>query len=70
MHHLRAVWMIPLCHILIQKKSIIVSSVTEILRINFIQLQSILMKHLSSYLRMNILINSILNLGYGFTPPW
>ena len=48
MHHLRVVWMIPLCHILIQKKSIIVSSVTEILRINFIQLQSILVKHLTS----------------------
>ena len=54
--------MIPLCHILIQKKIIIVSSVTEILHINVIQLQSILMKHLSSYLRMTILINSILNL--------
>ena len=40
--------MIPLCHILIQKKSIIVSSVTEILRINFIQLQSTLVKHLTS----------------------
>ena len=62
--------MIPLCHILIQKKIIIVSSVTEILHINVIQLQSILMKHLSSYLRMTILINSNLNLGYGFTPPW
>ena len=48
MHRFRAVWMIPLCHILIQKKIIIVSSVTEILHINVIQLQSILMKHLSS----------------------
>ena len=47
MHRFRAAWMIPLCHILIQKKIIIVSSVTEILHINVIQLQSILMKHLS-----------------------
>ena len=62
MHRFRAVWMIPLCHILIQKKIIIVSSVTEILHINVIQFQSILMKHFSSYLRMTILINSILNL--------
>ena len=30
--------MIPLCHILIQKKSIIVSNVTEILRINVISI--------------------------------
>ena len=31
MHHFRAVWMISLCHMLIQKKSIIINSVTEIL---------------------------------------
>ena len=62
--------MISLCHMLIQKKSIIVISVTKILHINVIQFQLILMKHLSSYLRMTILINSILNLGYGFTSLW
>ena len=67
--------MISLCHMLIQKKIIIISSVTEILHINVIQCQLILMKHLSSFLRMTILIYSILNLGYrilplyGFTPP-
>ena len=55
---------------LIQKKCIIVISVTKILHINVIQFQLILMKHLSSYLRMTILIYSILNLGYGFTPLW
>ena len=35
---------------LIQKESIIISSVTEILHINVIQCQLILMKHLSSFL--------------------
>ena len=45
MHHFRAVWMISLCHMLIQKKSIIISSVTEILHINVIHCQLILMKH-------------------------
>ena len=65
--------MISLCHMLIRKKIIIISSVTEILHINVIQCQLILMKHLSSFLRMTILIYSILNLGiaflalYGFT---
>ena len=49
MHHFRAVWMISLCHMLIQKKIIIISSVTEILHINVIQCQLILMKHLSSF---------------------
>ena len=73
MQHFRAVWMISLCHMLIQKKIIIIRSVTEILHINVIQCQLILMKHLSSFLRMTILIYSILNLGiaflalYGFT---
>ena len=62
--------MISLCHMLIQKKCIIVISVTKILHINVIQFQLILMKHLSSYLRMTILIYSILNLGYGFTSLW
>ena len=62
--------MILRCHILIQKKSVVVSSVTEILHITVIQFQLILMKHLSSYLRVTILIYSILNLGYGLTPPW
>ena len=57
MHHFRAVWMISLCHMLIQKKIIIIiGSVTEILCINVIQCQLILMKHLSSFLRMTILI--------------
>ena len=37
--------MISLCDMLIQKKSIIISSVTEILHINVIQCQLILMKH-------------------------
>ena len=60
---------------LIQKKSIIIGSVTEILHINVIQCQLILMKHLSSFLRMIILIYSILTWDiaflafYGFTPP-
>ena len=45
MHYFRAVWMISLCHMLIQKKSIIISSVTEILQINVIHCQLILMKH-------------------------
>ena len=49
MHHFRAVWMISLCHMLIQKKIIIISSVTEVLHINFIQCQLILMTHLSSF---------------------
>ena len=69
MHHFRAVWMISLCHMLIQKKIIIISSVTEILHINVIQCQLILMKHLSSFLRMTILIYSILNLGYCISSP-
>ena len=37
--------MISLCDMLIQKKSIIISSITEILHINVIQCQLILMKH-------------------------
>ena len=41
MHHFRAVWMISLCDMLIQKKSIIISSVTEILHINVIECQLI-----------------------------
>ena len=49
---------------LIQKKSIIINSVTEILHINVTQCHLILMKHLNSFLRMTILIYSILNLGY------
>ena len=61
--------MISLCHMLIQKKIIIISSVTEILHINVIQCQLILMKHLSSFLRMTILIYSILNLGYWISSP-
>ena len=69
MQHFRAVWMISLCHMLIQKKIIIISSVTEILHINVIQCQLILMKHLSSFLRMTILIYSILNLGYCISSP-
>ena len=36
MHHFREVWMISLCHMLIQKKIIIISSVPEILYINVI----------------------------------
>ena len=36
MHRSKAVWMISLCHMLIQKKIIIISSVTEILHINVI----------------------------------
>ena len=36
MHHFRAVWMISLCQMLIQKKSIIIIGVTEILHINVI----------------------------------
>ena len=58
--------MISLCHMLIQKKSIIVSSVTEILHINVIQCQLILMKLLSSFLRMTILIYSILTWDNAF----
>ena len=50
-----------LCHMLIQKKSIIISSVTETLHINVIQCQLTLIKHLSLFLRMTILIYSILN---------
>ena len=60
--------MISLSHKLIQKKIIIISSVTEILHIYVIQCQLILMKHLSLFLRMTILIYLILNLGYSFTP--
>ena len=51
---------------LIQKKSIIISSVTEILHINVIQCQLILMKLLSSFLRMTILIYSILTWDNAF----
>ena len=40
---------------LIQKESIIISSVTEILHINVIQCQLILMKHLSSFYKNNYL---------------
>ena len=69
MHHFRAVWMISLCHMLIQKKIIIISSVTEILHINVIQCQLILMKHLGSFLRLTILIDSILDLGYCISSP-
>ena len=69
MHHFRAVWMISLCHMLIQKKIIIISSVTEILHINVIQCQLILMKHLGSFLRLTILIYSILNLRYCISSP-
>ena len=47
--------MISLCHMLIQKKIIIISSVTEILHINVIQCQLILMKHLSSFYKNNYL---------------
>ena len=47
--------MISLCHMLIQKKIIIISSVTEILHINVIQCQLILMKHLSSFFNNNYL---------------
>ena len=54
---------------LIQKKIIIISSVTEILHINVIQCQLILMKHLGSFLRLTILIYSILNLGYCISSP-
>ena len=64
MHRFRAVWMISLCHMSIQMKFIIISSVTEILHINVIKCQLILMKHLSPFLRMTILIYSILNLEY------
>ena len=49
MHHLKAVWMISLYHMLIQEKSIITRSVPEILHINDIQCQLILMKHLSFF---------------------
>ena len=69
MQHFRAVWMISLCHMLIQKKIIIISSVTEILHINVIQCQLILMKHLGSFLRLTILIYSILNLRYCISSP-
>ena len=61
--------MTSLCHMLIQKKIIIISSVTEILHINVIQCQLILMKHLGSFLRLTILIYSILNLGYCISSP-
>ena len=61
MHHFRAVWMISVI--------VIISSVIEILYINVIQCQLILMKHLSSFLRMNILIYSILNLGCCISSP-
>ena len=61
MHHFRAVWMISVI--------IIISSVIEILHINVIQCQLILMKHLSSFLRMTILIYSILNLGCCISSP-
>ena len=37
--------MISLCHMLNQKKSIIISSFTEILHINVIQCQLILIRH-------------------------
>ena len=47
---------------LIQKESIIISSVTEILHINVIQCQLILMKHLSSFYK-----NSNLDL-FNFEP--
>ena len=58
--------MISLCHLLIQNKSINITSVTKILPINVIQRHFILMKHLSSSVRMIILIYSILNLGLHF----
>ena len=61
--------MISLCHMLFQNKIIIISGVTEILLINVIQCQLILMKHLSLFLRMTILIYSILNLGYCISNP-
>ena len=51
---------------LIQKKSIIIGSVTEILHINVIQCQLILIKHLSSFLRMTILIYSIFHVAYDY----
>ena len=57
------------------KKGIIISSAVKILHISVIQCQLILMKHLSSFLRMIILIYSILTWDiaflafYGFTPP-
>ena len=54
---------------LIQKKIIIIRSVPEILHINDIQCQLILMKHLSSFFRMTILIYSILHLGYCISSP-
>ena len=60
---------------LIQKKSITISSVSEILHINAIQGQLILVKHLNSFLRMTILIYSIWTWDiaflalYSFTPP-
>ena len=69
MHRFRAVWMISLCHMSIQMKFIIISSVTEILNINVIKCQLILMKHLSPFLRMTILIYSILNLEYCISSP-
>ena len=40
---------------LIQKKSIIIGSVTEILHINVIQCQLILMEHLSSFFKNDYL---------------
>ena len=61
--------MISLCHMLIQKKINIIGSVTEILHINDIQCQFILIKHLSSFFRMTIVIYSILNLGYCISSP-
>ena len=46
-------------------------SVTKILHINAIQCHSILMKHLTSFVWMTILIYSILKLGYYiFSPLW
>ena len=69
MHHFKAVWMISLCHMLIQKKIINIKSVPEILHISDIQCQLILMKHLSSFFRMTILIYSILHLGYCISSP-
>ena len=74
MQHFKAVWMISLCHMLIQEKSIIIRSVPEILHINDIQCQLILMKHLSLFLWLSWFIQfrtgDIAFLApYGFTPP-
>ena len=55
MHHFRAVWMISLCDMLIQKKSIIIGSVIEILHINVIECQLILMKHFEFIFRNDYL---------------